>query len=156
MALLSVGATWSIARRSESTASRRAAAEHLRTERLLAYSAFLGTARAAHRAGWTAMGSRSGEPAADSELGEPRPDLSPGGANVALSDLAAPIRLLRPELNDLARDVIVAVTLFLDDVSNGNLREARKEEPQDEINRFEAAAAADLAAPVVRKKRGAR
>ncbi|MFF2267050.1 hypothetical protein ACFVTZ_02210 [Cellulosimicrobium cellulans] len=147
---------WSTAKRNDSTSDRRAREDRFHAERLSAYSAFVGAARTAYRQGWRAQGSRTGEPdLPDGEAteissggGKPIPspwDLSPGDVNASLSDLAAPIRLLNPHLAQSARDVIVGITLFLDDVKREDWDAARLEDPFKELNDFEDAAAADLA-----------
>jgi hypothetical protein len=153
VAALSVVATWTIAVKSEAAAERRDVAERFRPERLAAYAAFLGYARTAHREGWTSLGSRTGDPLPDDQLGERRPDLAPGNVQARLNDLAAPIWLLSPPLQQATRDAIVAVTLFLVDVENGDRRLARQEDPSAELLAFEAAASTDLAGPATVHRR---
>lgn len=70
-----------------------------------------------------------------------------------LSELASPIRILSPDMAGPADDVVVGLTMFLVDVDNGDRKLAYEEDPAEELNRLESAAARDLQYPITMRRR---
>lgn len=93
------------------------------------------------------MRSRSGKSVPDYELDDGLVAVSPGAAQPELSDLAARIRSLAPQLVMPANAVAVDVALFLVDGRNCDGRTARRGNPASIILTFETAAAAEFAVP---------